>query len=81
MYFSLSYINNVYDRYKKLIFYYTAFVIMNLSGITYYLCLLRAPVINSETKESNQTKCTCFIGRQRDIHKDHIVNISGFYQL
>ena len=39
------------------------------------------PVINSETKEANQLKRACFIGKQRDIHKDHIVNISGFYQL
>ena len=51
---------------------------MNSSGITYSLCLLRAPVINSETKEANQTKRAYFIGEQRDIHKDHIVNI---YQL
>ena len=54
---------------------------MNSSGITYYLCLSRAPVINSETKEANQTKRACFIGKQRDIHEDHIVNISGLYQL
>ena len=52
---------------------------MNLSGITYSLCLLRAPVINSETKETNQTKRASFIGKQHN--KDHIVNISGFYQL
>ena len=60
---------------------YTAFVRMNSSGITYYLGLLRAPAINSETKEANQTKHACIIGKQRDIHKDHIVYISGFYQL
>ena len=36
---------------------------------------------NSETEEANQTKRACFIGKQRDIHEDHIVNISGFYQL
>ena len=29
--------------------------------VRYYLCLLRAPVINSETKEENQTKRACFI--------------------
>ena len=54
---------------------------MNSSGITYYLYILRAPVINSEIKQANQTKRACFIGRQRDTHKDHIVHISGFYQL
>ena len=60
---------------------YIAFVRMKSSGITNYICLLRAPVINSETKEENQTKRACFTGKQRDKHKDHIVNISGFYQL
>ena len=54
---------------------------MNSSGIAYSLCLLRVPVINSETKEANQTKRACFIGKQRDIDKDHIVHISGFYEL
>ena len=55
---------------------------MNSSGITHSLCLLRAPVINSVTKQANQTKRTCFIGKQRYIHnRDHIVNIPGFYQL
>ena len=54
---------------------------MNSSGITYSLCLLRAPVTNSETKEANQTKRAGVIGKQRDIHNDHIVNIPGFYQL
>ena len=54
---------------------------MNSSDITYSLCLLRAPVVNSETKEENQTKRACSIGIQRDIHKDHIVRILGFYQL
>ena len=51
---------------------------MNSSGITYYLCLLRAPVINSETKDANQTKRVhvCLIGKQREIHTDHTVNIS-----
>ena len=49
---------------------------MNSSGV-----LLRASVINSETKEANQTKRVCLIGRQRDIHKDNIVNILGFYQI
>ena len=43
--------------------------------------MLRAPGINSETKEANQTKRTCFLGKQRDIEKDNIVNISGFYQI
>ena len=38
-------------------------------------------LINNETKEANQTKRACFNGRQCHIHKDHIVNISGFYQL
>ena len=33
-------------------------------SITYYLCLLRAPVINSETKEENQTKRASFIGNR-----------------
>ena len=41
---------------------------LNSSSITYSLCLLRAPVINSETKEANQTK-RC-IGKQRDINTD-----------
>ena len=48
---------------------------MNSSDITCSLGLVRAPVINSETKEANRTKCTCFIGKQREIHNDHIVNI------
>ena len=50
---------------------------MNLSGITYSLCLLRAPVINSETKGANQTKRACFIGKQRGMHKDQIGNIQN----
>ena len=54
---------------------------MKSSGVTYSLRLLRAPVINSETNEANQTKRACSIGMQRDKHRDHIVNISGFYQL
>ena len=59
----------VATKTKLIIPKYTAFVRLNSSGITYYLSLLRAPVINNETKEENQTKRACFIGKQRDIHK------------
>ena len=38
------------------------------------------PAINSETKQANQTQTRMLIGKQRDIHKDHIVTISGFYR-
>ena len=53
----------------------------NINNTLVHRGLLRAPVINSETKEANQTKRASFIGKQRHIHKDHIVNIAGFYQL
>ena len=59
----LSYINNVdvHDRCQKILILlqYTAFVRLNSSGINYSLCILRAPVINSETKQANQTKRVC----------------------
>ena len=40
-----------------------------------------SPVINSETKQANQTKRACSLLNNVSFHKDHIVNISGFYQL
>ena len=41
------------------------------------LSFLRAHVINSETKQANQTQTCMIIGKQRDIHKDRIVNIQA----
>ena len=46
---------------------YTAFVKLNSSGITYYLCLLRAPVSTSKTKQVNKTQTRMFIGDIRII--------------
>ena len=53
---------------------------MNSSGITYSLCLLRAPIINSETKEVSQRKCACFIGKQRDTYSPVIKEL-GFNKI
>ena len=47
----------------------------------FYSPSLRAPLINSESKQANQTQTRMFIGRQRDTRKDHIVNLSGFHRL
>ena len=82
IYFSLSYVNTVYDRYQKslTVFRYTMFFRLNWSGITYYLCILRAPVINSEIIQASQTQTYVLIGKQRDIHNG-IVNSSGLYRL
>ena len=62
---------NVYDSYQTLLitFEYTAFVSLNSSLFTYSLCLLRAPVINNEIKQTNQTQPRIFISKKRDIHK------------
>ena len=67
---SLSYIDNVYEPLQR-----------NINNTLVHRGLLRAPVINIETKKAIQTKRAIPLGRQRHIHKDHIVNISGFYQL
>ena len=47
------------------------------SGTT-YICLLRATVIKSETRQANQNQKRMCIDRQLDILNDHIVNMLGY---
>ena len=57
--------------------------VCEIEFVRYYLFSLSVESPLSTVKPRKQIKRNAHVSlfKQRDIHKDHIVNISGFYQL